>query len=111
MKSLLSSLLVAILVFCVFTSTLAENFNLDNFYPAAAIIVEVNYKTDLVICVDAAGLYWTFEGVEDLQVGDLLSFIMFDNGTPIVYDDEIISYYYSGYVGLALATYWMHTAP
>lgn len=47
---------------------------------------------------DAAGNLWeyTSEG-EDWAEGDGVALIMYDAGTPIIYDDIILSARYSGY--------------
>ena len=67
-------------------------------YPKTAVIVELCEEDDLVIAEDANGQNWCFSGIEDWCIGDLASMIMDDMGTEIIYDDEIVDAYYSGYV-------------
>lgn len=69
----------------------------SSFYPRAAIITEICYEEDLIICVDAAGVEWSFFGVEDFDIGDLVAMLLWDCGTPeSIYDDEIIDVVYAG---------------
>ena len=67
----------------------------SNEYPATMVIYCVDYRLDVVYITDGYHNYY-FVGVEDLYIGDTLSLIMNDNGTPeTVKDDEIIDYRYS----------------
>lgn len=63
-------------------------------YPTTMVIYCVDYRLDVVYITDGYNNYY-FVGVEDLFVGDTLSLIMNDNGTPTVKDDIIIDYRYS----------------
>lgn len=68
-------------------------------YPATAIITHVDYPTDTVVVETASGFTYSFEGIEDLVEGDVMSLLMYNNGTPwSIADDEIISARYSGFV-------------
>ena len=64
-----------------------------------AIICEINDSEDIVYLIDSVGYVWTFEGVEDWIVGDIVSFTLWDkNNTPeTICDDEIINIGYSGW--------------
>ena len=67
-------------------------------YSRAMIIDSYNKANDEVICVDAVGLEWSFYGLEDLEVGDMIICTMSDNGTrETIIDDEIIDVEWSGY--------------
>lgn len=71
----------------------------DGFYPRTAIVTDINYLTDTVVCTDCAGVVWMFADVEDWNIGDIVSMLMFDNDTPdSIYDDEIVMAYYGGWV-------------
>ena len=72
------------------------NYNL--IYPNTMIITEINREEDTVIMQCLDGNYFAFYGVEDYTEGDLVSCIMFSNGTKEVYDDIIL---YSRYSGVA----------
>lgn len=67
-------------------------------YPTCGEVVEVDYENDLVVVEDFNGNLWEFEGCEDWLEGDIASMIMNDCGTPEIYDDEIVTVKYSGYV-------------
>lgn len=71
-------------------------------YPMTTVVSEINEKADEVVCIDFNGNEWVFTGVEDWIVGDIASMIMNDKGTPIIYDDEIVSVRYDGW----LEGYW-----
>ena len=67
-------------------------------YPTCGIIVENDERTETVTVEDFNGNHWQFNGVEDWLVGDIVSMIMSDNGTPdTIYDDQIVMVKYSGY--------------
>ena len=59
-------------------------------------ITEIEPETDTVICEDSTGNIWDFQGIEDYEIGDQVSCILTDNGTPTIYDDEILSVRYTG---------------
>ena len=79
-------------------------------YPATAVITSVDYETDVVTVQRSTGFVYTFEGVEDLTVGDVMSLLMYSNGTPdTIADDVVISARYSGFVSsdlLAPTEFW-----
>lgn len=78
---------------------MATTFTLQNTYPRAMEITEIDTSRDMAVCVDACGLEWEFYGPEDLEVGDLIICTMYDNGTTdTIIDDEIIDVKWSGYV-------------
>lgn len=68
-------------------------------YPSTMVITHVDYFTDTVIVENATGFQYHFEGVEDLIPGDVVSVVMYNNGTPwSIEDDEVVSARYSGFV-------------
>lgn len=68
------------------------------YYPASAVIVDINYETDEVLVEDVNGFLYAFYGCEDYAEGDIVSLIMDSNGTPeSVTDDRIIDAKYSGF--------------
>ena len=67
-------------------------------YAMTTVVVELDENNDEVICIDFNGNEWVFEGVEDWTIGDIASMVMNDCGTPIVYDDEIVSVKYGGWI-------------
>lgn len=67
------------------------------FYPLTALVVETDEAADMVFVEDYAGNLWSFEGAEDWFVGDFASLLMNDMGTPLIFDDEIVSVRYAGH--------------
>ena len=95
--------LVAMTMVCAGLLVTPASAMYEGLYPHTAIVSEINTIDDgilpytEVIVVDAAGRSWAFyDDQEDWFVGDLCSMIMFDNGTEIVHDDEVISARYAG---------------
>ena len=69
----------------------------SEFYPRAAVIIELVEDEDIVVCQDAAGVIWKFYGIEDFDIGDIVAMILWDAGTPeSIFDDEIIDATYAG---------------
>ena len=64
-------------------------------YPTTMEVIHID--GDDLYLMNAAGHVYVMEGVEDYEVGDLVSLIMFSNDTPGIEDDIIISARYSGY--------------
>lgn len=73
--------------------------NIDNLYPMTAVVTDFDFDNDLVIVTDWEGFDWIFEGIEDWQIGDICSMIMFDNNTyEYVEDDIIVKIVYAGFM-------------
>lgn len=66
-------------------------------YPATMEVIEVDELCDVVVFETATGDYYRIEGVEDWCAGDFASLIMYDNCTPAIEDDVIVTARYSGY--------------
>ena len=64
-------------------------------YPTTMEVIHLD--GDDLYLMNATGHVYVMEGVEDYEVGDLVSLIMFSNDTPSIEDDIIISARYSGY--------------
>lgn len=75
----------------------ARAFETCDLYAKTTVVVEVDYEYDLVYCKDFNGEVWCFSGCEDWIVGDIASLLMYNSGTEIIYDDEIVSVTYSGW--------------
>lgn len=67
-------------------------------YAKTTVVIEVNYDADEVHCVDFNGDEWVFTGCEDWAVGDYCSMIMNNMDTENIYDDEIVSCRYDGWL-------------
>lgn len=90
--------LLIVATITVVTATAEQNEMKGNEYPDTARIIVINYETDEVLVENSIGYHYTFKGVEDYEVGYVLSLIMNDNGTALIYDDTIVRAKYSGYV-------------
>jgi len=67
-------------------------------YPKTGFVVEADRVEDRIVIEDATGNLWEMEGVEDWEIGDGASMIMYDNGTPEnIYDDMIVNCRYNGF--------------
>lgn len=62
----------------------------SNLYAEAGVVTELDYTADVVTFMDTRGMYWSFYGVEDWQVGDLLCAIFYDAETLDPIDDAVI---------------------
>lgn len=67
-------------------------------YPNYGVVSELDYKQDIVYFTDFTGNIWSFYGIEDWQIGDIVAVIMDNMNTMIIYDDEIIMAVYCGRV-------------
>ena len=66
--------------------------------PLTARITDLDRTNDTVTVETATGIRFAFYGCEDYCVGDYVSAILYDNGTPHdCRDDIIVSVHYSGY--------------
>lgn len=74
-----------------------SKYDIDNIYAKTAIVYDLDYENDIVYISDSNGNAWSFTGIEDYELGDYVSIIMYDNDTPNIYDDIIVSVRYSGY--------------
>ena len=67
-------------------------------YPQTFMVIESDHDCDVLTLRDFNGFEWFWFGAEDYEVGDLVSAIMEDNNTVKIFDDEIITIRYSGYI-------------
>ena len=67
-------------------------------YSATGTVTEVDRTTDTVTFTTANGHMYAFKGCEDWASNDLVSAVMWDNGTPFVSDDVIL---WARYCGIA----------
>lgn len=65
-------------------------------YPVTGTVTEVDRASDTVTFTTPNGHMFTLNGCEDWASNDVVSAIMYDNGTPQVSDDIILSARYSG---------------
>jgi hypothetical protein len=63
-------------------------------YAKLGTVTQIDRESDLVTFTDYAGHSFSFYGVEDWDIGDLVAAVMDDNGTEIVTDDIIVDVRY-----------------
>lgn len=66
-------------------------------YAMTAIVIKTDRNSDMVTIKDSNGNKWQFCGVEDWEVNDCVSLIMYDNGTRQISDDTIVSVRYNSW--------------
>jgi len=66
-------------------------------YPMTARVIDLNRDTDTVTVETSTGFTYAFYGCEDYLIGDCVSAIMTDKGTPEITDDEFVTVRYSGW--------------
>jgi hypothetical protein len=70
---------------------------MGNYYPTSGIVTAVG--EDFMVFTDFNGNEWEVNGdPEDWYCGDICTAIMDKNGTEIIYDDEVVSTKYSGWI-------------
>lgn len=88
-KILVGFLLGVTTVSCLFL------YNKSCIYSRSAVVVGIDYTTDIVTVEDSTGNLWTFEGVEDYDLSDRVALTMHDNGTNWdIKDDSIVNVRY-----------------
>jgi hypothetical protein len=91
-------IIISLAIVAAFTDlSLAKLYNanqISHLYPLTTTVEEIN--NDTVTVEDSNGNLWSFNGVEDWQVGDCCALIMHDNSTSEIIDDTIISTRYQG---------------
>lgn len=92
MKKLLCLILAGALIFSA-----APAFALE-LYALAGRVVGFDYASDEVFFVDGAGIIWSFFGIEDWAIGDIVACVVSDNNTEEIYDDIILSVRYNGLI-------------
>lgn len=70
----------------------------NDLYALSTTVIDVDTIANIVTCVDFNGNEWQFTGAEDWTVDDIAALVMFDNGTPEIEDDKIITATYCGWV-------------
>lgn len=67
-------------------------------YPTTMKVVNVDYDSDIVTLMTATGFTYEMKGTEDYAENDMVSLIMFNNGTSkTITDDKILMAKYVGF--------------
>lgn len=69
-------------------------------YATTMRVTAIDNAKDIVTMETATGHIFEMEGTEDYMIGDYVSLVMDDNGTPGITDDIIVSAQYSGWTDL-----------
>lgn len=73
------------------TAAPATETTSETYYPALAVVTEINTETDCVTIMTLPdGNLWDFSGVEDWSAGDLAVCIFSDNETPYYLEDDVL---------------------
>lgn len=80
----------------------------EDVYAMTTVVVELDYDNDAVVCVDFNGNEWAFYGIEDWLVGDVATLVMWNAETDIIYDDEVLDVYYSGWFTPEQVAQWLN---
>ena len=87
----------AVILLVIFTCVGVANAQAEE-YPACGIVTKIDQENDIIYFTDFYGEVWSFYGIEDWAIGDIVAAIMEDMGTSSIYDDMIIKVQYAGWV-------------
>lgn len=82
--------LVLAIPFCVYSKR-------NDYYALTTVVVELDEAQDLVYVEDCNGNIWSFQGIEDWQLGDCAALVMDSRGSSKIFDDKIINTRYSSW--------------
>ena len=99
MKKVAITLMIALMMFvmCVMVAHAEEE---HDFYAKVGIICRMDYDNDIVYVVDFFGEEWSFFDCDEWDIGDIVAAVMDTMGTELIYDDEIVSVTYNGWISL-----------
>lgn len=89
---------IILLLLTIFLITAASGKADYSVYPNGGLVIDVIPEDNIVIFEDGSGLTWSFYGVKNYEVGDLVACVFWDAGTPNIFDDEILDVRYIGYI-------------
>lgn len=91
-------LIMAAVVFMLVSAAVRREPNPHlNYYPQTAVIVDFDRKHDAVTVRTSVGWLYQFYGIEDYEIGDMVSLIMDNMDTEnTIFDDVIIDVQYVG---------------
>lgn len=101
MKKITTTIVAMVMVVASFGITVQAarvDDSQHEYYAKTTVVTEVDEESDTVYCVDFHGDEWSFTGIEDWMVGDYCAMVMDNMGTKIIYDDEIVSTTYTGWL-------------
>ena len=87
-----------IAIVALFTLIVAFSVARAEIYPQTFVVGNVDYERNVMILVDCNENEWECFDIEDYDIGDIIAAIMDDNNTEIIFDDEIVTLRYAGYM-------------
>lgn len=77
-----------------------NNVNMyDHLYPEVGVIMQTPDNDTITFTCQNGNMFSFYCDCDEWQVGDIVTCIMYDNNTDIVYDDIIINHpQYAGYI-------------
>ena len=89
-------LLIILAITLVLTGIGILKGNVHHQYPQAMRVYEVG--DDHLVFQDANGNNWVvYDDPMDMEKDDIVAVIMDNNGTPIIFDDVVVQWQYSGF--------------
>ena len=87
---------ISIMILAIFSAMFCAA-GITEIRPDSVVVVETDYSTDTLVLETATGMIFTYEGIEDIFIGDLVSVSFDDNDTPDITDDVVLKLEYSGF--------------
>lgn len=99
MKKVLIALMVMAVLVGAYTLGRGKGADeiMSHIYSRVGTVCAIDEVRNSVLVVDGVNFKWEFFGVEDWEVGDMVSMIMDDNGTDFIEDDIIIDVTFVGF--------------
>lgn len=101
MKKLIgySVVMITVVMMCaVLVGAVNAQEDTSNYYALVGEVVVIDTVKDEVTVQDFNGNLWVFTGCEDWIIGDSCGMVMDTMNTPVIYDDEILSVKYQGWM-------------
>lgn len=97
---ILATILMVSLAYMITSWEKQPYIGVDNLYGKVAVIDHLDEENDLVyfsLPFFYDDFFYVMKGIYDLDVGDVCGLLMYDNGTPYIFDDVVLDVTYSGW--------------
>ena len=100
MSKIITVVMVIAVLFCILFESAAceQGIDADELYANVAIVSGFQFEEDLVLLTDTSGSTWAMYGIEDWRLGDIACLVVWNAGTALIFDDEIVCATYNGSV-------------
>lgn len=88
-----------ILIVCMMSPTAHALETYKGYYAKTAVVTAIEPE-NTIYCTDCHRMEWVFQSSDGWYLGDIVSMLMYDNGTEDENDDIIILTEYGGWLGL-----------